>query len=74
MNHDATFLSLPRLCPDSPQYCPRVINDQVNLTALQKHSLTAGTFKKDRSFCGSRQFLRMKAIKTTLQDKHFAEI
>eukprot|EP00435_Cladocopium_sp_Y103_P000939 s1647_g1.t1 len=35
------------LCPDSPQYCPRVIDDQVNLTALQKHSLTAGGFKKE---------------------------
>lgn len=35
------------LCPDSPQYCPRVIDDQVNLTALQKHSLMAGGFKKE---------------------------
>ncbi|CAK9115086.1 unnamed protein product [Durusdinium trenchii] len=35
------------LCPDSPQYCPRVIDDQVNLTALHRHSLTAGSFKKE---------------------------
>eukprot|EP00438_Fugacium_kawagutii_P012681 Skav207523 [mRNA] locus=scaffold907:263229:301472:+ [translate_table: standard] len=41
-----------RLCPDSPQYCPRVIDDQVNLTALQRHSLTAGSFKKDSWWYG----------------------
>ncbi|CAJ1330810.1 unnamed protein product [Effrenium voratum] len=43
LRNNRTFV----LCPDSPEFCSRVIDDQVNLTALQKHSLTAGYFMKE---------------------------
>jgi len=35
------------LCPDSPEFCPRVINDQVNLTRLREHSQKVGLPKRE---------------------------
>ncbi|CAJ1412909.1 unnamed protein product [Effrenium voratum] len=56
LRNNRTFV----LCPDSPEFCSRVIDDQVNLTALQKHSLTAGYFMKEGSpFCTSPSMFGM---------------
>jgi len=35
------------LCPDSPEFCPRVVNDQVNLTRLREHSQKVGLPKRE---------------------------